>query len=93
MALRRAGVDRVVLALWLGHEKVETTDIYVYADLGNKEQALARTRPPNVRPAATGPPTGSWPSSKSSNYADCNWPIDARKSTARFTVHIIRSSA
>jgi site-specific recombinase XerD len=47
MALRRAGVDRVVLALWLGHEKVETTDIYVHADLGIKERALARTRPPD----------------------------------------------
>jgi len=56
MALRRAGVDRVVLALWLGHEKVETTDIYVHADLGIKEQALARTRPPNVRPGRYRPP-------------------------------------
>jgi site-specific recombinase XerD len=56
MALRRAGVDRVVLALWLGHEKVETTDIYVHADLGIKEQALARTRPANVRPGRYRPP-------------------------------------
>jgi integrase/recombinase XerD len=48
MALQRAGVDRSVLALWLGHEQVETTDIYVHADLSIKERALDRTRPVNV---------------------------------------------
>jgi integrase/recombinase XerD len=49
MALRRGGVDRSVIALWLGHDQVETTDIYAHADLSIKEQALARTRPPHVR--------------------------------------------
>jgi hypothetical protein len=34
-----------VIALWLGHESVETTQIYLYADLALKEQALAKTRP------------------------------------------------
>jgi site-specific recombinase XerD len=56
MALRRGGVDRVVLALWLGHEQVETTDIYVHADLSIKEQALARTKPPHVRLGRYRPP-------------------------------------
>ena len=56
MALRRGGVDRAVLALWLGHEQVETTDIYVHADLAVKEQALARTRPPHVRRGRYRPP-------------------------------------
>jgi integrase len=41
----RAGVDRAVIALWLGHESVETTQIYLDADLALKEQALARTNP------------------------------------------------
>jgi integrase/recombinase XerD len=56
MALRRAGVDRSVLALWLGHEQVETTDIYAHADLSIKEKALARTRPPHVRRGRYRPP-------------------------------------
>jgi integrase len=41
--LTRAGVDRAVIALWLGHESVETTQIYLDADLALKEQALANT--------------------------------------------------
>jgi integrase/recombinase XerD len=56
MALRRGGVDRAVIALWLGHEQVETTDIYVHADLSIKEQALARTKPPHVRLGRYRPP-------------------------------------
>ncbi|MGH9215553.1 MAG: tyrosine-type recombinase/integrase [Acidimicrobiales bacterium] len=56
MALRRGGVDRAVLALWLGHEQVETTDIYAHADLSIKENALARTRPPHVRRGRYRPP-------------------------------------
>jgi len=56
MALRRAGVDRAVLALWLGHEQVETTDIYAHADLSIKEKALARTRPPHVGRGRYRPP-------------------------------------
>ena len=46
--LLQAGVDRAVIALWLGHEGVETTQIYLDADLAMKERALARTAPPNV---------------------------------------------
>jgi hypothetical protein len=36
-----------VIALWLGHESVETTQIYLEATLAMKEQALAKTTPPN----------------------------------------------
>jgi site-specific recombinase XerD len=50
MRLLRAGVDRSVLALWLGHEQIQTTDIYMHGDLTIKQQALDRTTPPNVRP-------------------------------------------
>jgi integrase/recombinase XerD len=42
MALLRQGVDQAVIALWLGHEKVETAQVYTHADLRIKEQALAR---------------------------------------------------
>lgn len=45
MALLQRGVDRSVIALWLGHESVETTQMYLHADLKMKERALARTTP------------------------------------------------
>jgi site-specific recombinase XerD len=45
MQLLHAGVDHAVIALWLGHESVETTQIYLHADLSIKERALARTAP------------------------------------------------
>ena len=45
MRLLAAGVDSTVIALWLGHESVATTQIYIHADLALKEQALARTAP------------------------------------------------
>ena len=45
MRLRHAGVDTSVIALWLGHVSVDTTQIYLHADLQIKEEALARTRP------------------------------------------------
>jgi len=43
MSLLQRGVDRTVIALWLGHESVETTQIYLHADVRLKERALART--------------------------------------------------
>jgi site-specific recombinase XerD len=48
--LLQAGVDRSVIALWLGHESVETTQIYLEATLAMKEQALAKTKGLNGRP-------------------------------------------
>jgi site-specific recombinase XerD len=50
MRLLHAGVDTTVIALWLGHEQLATTQIYLHADLALKEQALARTTPPNTTP-------------------------------------------
>lgn len=49
MRLLHAGVDTSVIALWLGHESVDTTQIYLHADLELKEKALARTKPPTGR--------------------------------------------
>ena len=48
MDLFRHGVDRAVIALWLGHESVGTTEIYLHADLEIKERALVKTAPLNV---------------------------------------------
>ena len=50
MDLLQNGVDRSVIALWLGHESVETTQMYLHADMRLKEQALSRTKPLKVRP-------------------------------------------
>jgi site-specific recombinase XerD len=56
MSLLRAGVDSTVIALWLGHESVEATKIYLHADMTIKERALARTTPPNSTPGRYRPP-------------------------------------
>src|ERR1700730_12828383 len=45
MHLLQAGIDMAVIALWLGHESIETTHIYVEADLAMKERALERIAP------------------------------------------------
>lgn len=44
MELLHAGVDRSLIAIWLGHESLETTQVYLDANLSMKEQILARTR-------------------------------------------------
>ena len=49
MALLQHGVDRSVIALWLGHESMETTQVYFHANMALKEQALAKTKPFNGR--------------------------------------------
>ena len=56
MRLLHAGVDTTVIALWLGHEHVETTQIYLHADLAIKEAALARTTPLDSKPGRYQPP-------------------------------------
>jgi site-specific recombinase XerD len=50
MSLLQAGVDTSVIALWLGHASVRSTDAYVHADMSIKERALALTTPAGARP-------------------------------------------
>jgi integrase/recombinase XerD len=50
MHLLQAGVDISVIALWLGHESIETTHIYVEADLAMKERALSAVQAPSIKP-------------------------------------------
>jgi integrase/recombinase XerD len=50
MNLLQAGNDIAVIALWLGHEQVSTTSIYLHADMSQKERAIARTTPLNTTP-------------------------------------------
>jgi len=56
MNLLHDGIDRSVIALWLGHESVETTSTYLHVDMELKEQALAMTTARRV-PASRYRPT------------------------------------
>ena len=56
MRLLHAGIDATVIALWLGHESVETTQIYHQADVAIKERALARTKPTTIKAGRYKPP-------------------------------------
>lgn len=56
MRLLRAGIDTSVIALWLGHEQIETTQVYLHADLEIKERALAKTAPAKTKPGRFRPP-------------------------------------
>ncbi len=56
MQLLHAGVDTSVIALWLGHEDIRSTQVYLHADLAIKERALARTALPSTRPGRYRPP-------------------------------------
>ena len=50
MDLLRRGVDLTVIALWLGHESIETTQIYLHADMQLKERALGFADPSGSKP-------------------------------------------
>jgi site-specific recombinase XerD len=56
MTLLRQGVDVAVIALWLGHADIRSTDAYMHADMTIKERALARTTPPATKPGRYKPP-------------------------------------
>jgi site-specific recombinase XerD len=56
MSLLQAGVDTSVIALWLGHAGVRSTDAYVHADMTIKEKALALTTPASAKPGRYRPP-------------------------------------
>lgn len=51
MRLLTSGVDITVIALWLGHEQISTTNIYLHADMAQKERAIARVTAPNTTPS------------------------------------------
>ena len=49
MTLLKAGVDTSVIALWLGHEGTETTQVYLHADMAIKQKAIDKARPPAAK--------------------------------------------
>ncbi len=56
MRLLLAGNDITVIALWLGHEQITTTQIYLHADMTHKQQAIDRTKPLAAKPGRYRPP-------------------------------------
>jgi site-specific recombinase XerD len=56
MRLLLAGNDVTVIALWLGHEQISTTNIYLHADMTHKQQAIDRAKPLNAKPGRYRPP-------------------------------------
>lgn len=51
MELLQAGVDCAVIALWLGHESMQTTQVYLHAHMALKEAALATVPPVKGHPS------------------------------------------
>ncbi len=56
MRLLLAGNDITVIALWLGHEQIATTNIYLHADMSHKQRAIDRTKPLGAKPGRYRPP-------------------------------------
>jgi integrase/recombinase XerD len=56
MRLLHAGIDVTVIALWLGHEQLATAQIYLHADMTQKERAIAKVTPPGTAPGRYHPP-------------------------------------
>jgi integrase/recombinase XerD len=56
MRLLLAGNDVTVIALWLGHEQLSTTNVYLHADMTHKQQAIDRAKPLDAKPGRYRPP-------------------------------------
>jgi integrase/recombinase XerD len=56
MRLLMAGNNVTVIALWLGHEQISTTNVYLHADMTHKQQAIDRAKPLDAKPGRYRPP-------------------------------------
>ena len=63
-------MDIAVIAVWLGHESIETTNVYVHANLAMKEKALAKIQPMDIRSAGFAPTTACSRSLRRSDLAN-----------------------
>jgi hypothetical protein len=71
MRLLLAGNDVTVIALWLGHEQVSTTNIYLHADMTHKQQAIDRTQPLAAKPLVVAVVSSSGVMRRVLGYAVC----------------------
>lgn len=85
MELLSHGVDRSVIALWLGHESVKTTQMYLHADLRLKEQALSHVTPLGVILSRYRPEDHLLASWRASDYAGPSSIACARSSVSPIT--------
>jgi len=92
MSLLQAGVDTTVIALWLGHADVRSTQPYLHADLTIKERALALVAPTDVKPGRYKPPDKMLASSQGCDYADTPGGAKARKRRERWALTAAKSS-
>jgi hypothetical protein len=93
MRLLLAGNDITVIALWLGHEQISTTNVYLHADMTHKQRAIDRTKPLTAKPGRYRPPMRSSPSWKAFDYADPDTPINPVCKDFHAEVGITRRSA
>lgn len=56
MRLLQTGIEITIIALWLGHEQTSTSEIYIHADMTQKQRAIARVTPPGTTPGRYRPP-------------------------------------
>ena len=70
MDLLQQGVEQSVIALWLGHELIETTQVYMDASLELKQRVLDTVTPLNGKPVGIGPTTSFSPSSEACDNTD-----------------------
>jgi hypothetical protein len=70
MNLLQHGVDRSVIAMWLGHESMDTTQMYLHANIELKEKAMPKRSDSEVGAAGFLHPTSCWPSCRRSDYAE-----------------------
>ena len=88
-----AGNDITVIALWLGHEQVTTTQIYLHADMTHKQRAIERTRPLGVKPGRYRPSDTLLAFLKPSDYADIFRPLTTAEQALPPDVGITQMSA
>ena len=93
MRLLLAGNDITVIALWLGHEQIATTNIYLHADMTHKQQAIDRTKPLAAKPGRYRPPDALLAFLEASDYADLDKRDSLCHSHDRAEVGITRRSA
>jgi site-specific recombinase XerD len=92
MQLLRSGVDTAVIALWLGHERADTTArIYLHAECPSRSEPSPAPPPCTQSPAAIGPRTSCWRSSTASELCRPQTPKPAPQAAIHLSQAITRA--